>query len=82
MSTVELGIVPMGVPLPITPKHAFWIFDEQRVVVETIGTELQYDTPDDVDLYGRVWDQLDSAAAYGPQAHRLIARARRGLLGP
>ncbi|MFI6697011.1 helix-turn-helix domain-containing protein [Streptomyces sp. NPDC050433] len=81
MSTVELGIVPMGVPLPITPKHGFAIFDEQRVVVETVNTELQYDTAEDVALYGRVWDQLDSVAAYGPRAHRLIARARGGLLG-
>ncbi|MFF1401060.1 helix-turn-helix domain-containing protein [Streptomyces sp. NPDC058287] len=76
MSTVELGIVPLGAPMPLTPKHGFWIFDEERVVVETINTELQYDSADDLALYGRVWDQLDQAAAHGPKAHRLIARAR------
>lgn len=43
--TVELGIVPLGAPLPMTPKHGFWIFDESRVIVETINTELQYDDP-------------------------------------
>jgi transcriptional regulator with XRE-family HTH domain len=76
MSTVELGLVPLGAPMPLTPKHGFWIFDEERVIVETINTELQYDSADDVALYGRVWDQLAEAAAYGPRAHRLIARAR------
>lgn len=76
MSTVELGIVPLGAPLGLTPKHGFWIFDEQRVIVETINTELQYEDPRDVALYRRVWDSLDAAAVYGPQAHRLIARAR------
>lgn len=76
MSTVELGIVPLGAPMGITPKHGFWIFDEERVIVETINTELQYDAADDLALYGRVWDQLHAAAAFGPQAHRLIARAR------
>ncbi|TLQ43496.1 helix-turn-helix domain-containing protein [Streptomyces marianii] len=79
MSTVELGIVPLGAPLALTPKHGFWIFDEGRVVVETINTELQYDSADDVALYGRVWDRLAATAAYGPKAHRLIARARAQL---
>lgn len=79
MSTVELGIVPLGAPLPLTPKHGFWIFDEERVIVETVNTELSYDSADDLALYGRVWDGLYSAAAYGPQARRLIARARHAV---
>lgn len=79
MSTVELGIVPLGATMSITPKHGFWIFDEERVIVETINTELQYDSADDLALYGRVWDRLHAAAAYGPQAHRLIARARGAI---
>lgn len=80
MSTVELGVVPFGAPLVLTPKHGFWIFDEERVIVETINTELQFESADDVALYRRVWDGLDSGAVYGAQAHRLIARAR-GQLG-
>ncbi|MET8506812.1 helix-turn-helix transcriptional regulator [Streptomyces sp. NPDC004787] len=80
MSTVELGIVPLGAPLGITPKHGFWIFDEERVVVETINTEYQYGG-DDIALYGRVWDTLAAGAAYGPRAHRLIARARGAVAG-
>ncbi|MGW2562223.1 hypothetical protein ACWCXB_23800 [Streptomyces sp. NPDC001514] len=32
-----------------------------------------------VALYGRVWDRLNETAAYGPKAHRLIARARAQL---
>ncbi|MFF1359183.1 hypothetical protein [Streptomyces sp. NPDC058297] len=65
--------------MPFTPKHGFWIFDEERVVVETINTELQYDSADDLALYGRTWDQLDQAAAHAPKAHRLIARARAAI---
>ncbi|MFC9430798.1 helix-turn-helix domain-containing protein [Streptomyces sp. NPDC056987] len=79
MSTVELGVVPLGAPLPLTPKHGFWIFDEDRVVVETINTELQYEAPEDVELYGRVWDALNEVAVYGARAHRLVARARMSL---
>lgn len=81
MSTVQLGIVPLGAPLELTPKHGFWIFDEERVIVETINTELSFDAPDDLALYGRVWDGLNAAAVHGAQAHRLIARARH-LIAP
>lgn len=76
MSTMEFGIVPLGAPMSLTPKHGFWIFDEERVVVETINTELSFDSADDLALYGRAWDGLNEAAVYGAQAHRIIARAR------
>ncbi|MFJ4829878.1 helix-turn-helix domain-containing protein [Streptomyces sp. NPDC088747] len=79
MSAISLGIVPFGVPLKLTPKHGFWIFDEQRVVVETINTEFALESAEDVALYERVWDSLNEGAVYGPQAHRLIARARASL---
>lgn len=76
LSQVTLGIVPLGGRLKLTPKHGFWIFDEQRVVVETINTEFTLESAEDVALYGRVWDRLDESAVYGPGAHRLIGRAR------
>ncbi|MEU6709037.1 helix-turn-helix domain-containing protein [Streptomyces wuyuanensis] len=77
LDTVQLGIIPFGAPMAITPKHGFWIFDEQLVRVETMSTELRIDEPSDVALYGRAWDRLHEAARHGPDAHRVIARARR-----
>ncbi|MFE7478538.1 DUF5753 domain-containing protein, partial [Streptomyces sp. NPDC057575] len=82
MSTVEFGIVPLGAPMSLTPKHGFWIFDEKRVVVETINTELSFDSADDLALYGRAWDGLNEAAVNGAQAHRIIARARHVIAQP
>lgn len=79
MSSVTLGIVPFGVQLKLTPKHGFWIFDEGRVIVETINTEFTLESAEDVALYGRVWDRLAESAVTGPQAHRLIGRARATL---
>ncbi|WP_327401992.1 helix-turn-helix transcriptional regulator [Streptomyces sp. NBC_01288] len=79
LNTVALGIVPFGVQLKLSPKHGFWIFDEERVIVETINTEFTLESAEDVALYGRVWDRLDEGAVYGPQAHRLIGRARASL---
>ncbi len=82
MDGVSLGIVPLGARLRLTPKHGFWIFDEQRVVVETISTEFTLESAEDVALYTRVWERLDEGAAYGAQAHRLIMRARARLSSP
>ncbi|MFI5978068.1 helix-turn-helix domain-containing protein [Streptomyces sp. NPDC051452] len=76
---IELGIVPFGVRLKLSPKHGFWIFDEQRVVVETINTEFTLESAEDVALYGRVWDRLEEAAVCGQQARRLIGQARASL---
>ncbi|MEC3997019.1 helix-turn-helix transcriptional regulator [Actinacidiphila sp. DG2A-62] len=79
MSTVALGIVPFGVQLKLSPKHGFWVFDEKRVVVETINTEYTLESAEDIALYARAWDGLDEGAVYGAPAHRLIARARASL---
>ncbi|MYX60446.1 DNA-binding protein [Streptomyces sp. SID8382] len=79
MSSVSFGVIPLGAPLKLTPKHGFWIFDDERVIVETINTELHLESAADVTLYKRVWENLSETAVYGAQAHRLITRARACL---
>jgi len=79
MSTVELGIVPLGADLTVVPGHGFWLFDDQLVMVETIGAELRLTDQAEISLYRTVWDELAQAAVTGPKAHRLIARARASL---
>ncbi|SEE69774.1 Helix-turn-helix domain-containing protein [Streptomyces sp. 2231.1] len=76
---IKLGIVPFGARLKLSPKHGFWIFDEARVVVETINSEFTLESTEDIALYGRVWDRLGASAVYGQQARRLIGRARASL---
>ncbi|MFF7730615.1 helix-turn-helix domain-containing protein [Streptomyces sp. NPDC008001] len=79
LDRVHLSVIPLGAPLTLSPKHGFWIFDDSRVIVETINTELHLESDEDVALYGRVWDRLHQSAVSGAQAHRLIARARAAL---
>ncbi|WKU45297.1 helix-turn-helix transcriptional regulator [Streptomyces sp. VNUA116] len=79
LDRVHLSIVPLGAPLKLSPKHGFWIFDDRRVIVETVNTELHLESDEDVALYGRVWERLHRSAVRGAQAHRLIARARAAL---
>ncbi|SDM45983.1 Helix-turn-helix domain-containing protein [Streptomyces sp. cf386] len=79
MTTVELGIVPLGADMTVVPTHGFWLFDDQLVMVETIGAELRVTDRAEIDLYRTVWEELERVAVTGPQAHRLIARARATL---
>jgi transcriptional regulator with XRE-family HTH domain len=79
MSTVELGIVPLGADLSVVPTHGFWIFDERLVMVETIGAELRLTDPAELTLYRTVWDELNRVSVTGHDAHRLIGRARAAV---
>ncbi len=79
LDTVEMGIVPLGAPVTVIPKHGFWIYDDRFVTVETWNAEMWLDEPSDIALYRKVWEKQHAAAVYGPSAHRLIARARSAL---
>lgn len=75
MNTIHVGIIGFGAELTESPKHGFWIFDDQRVLVETIGAELTLTQPQEIALYRRVFDKLATCASYGAAARQLITRA-------
>ncbi|WP_097934518.1 MULTISPECIES: helix-turn-helix domain-containing protein [unclassified Streptomyces] len=79
LDTIELGVIPLGAQLRRAPTHGFWIYDRRRVIVETISTEMWLDDEDTIALYERAWDWMAEAAVHGPQARRLIGRARATL---
>lgn len=79
LDTVELGIVPLATPVKIAAGDDFWLLDGRLVIAETWHAEMWLDAPEDVALYGKVWDTLAQSALYGRQAHRLIMRARANI---
>ncbi|MEV8316462.1 helix-turn-helix transcriptional regulator [Streptomyces sp. NPDC059900] len=79
MSTVELGIIPLSASLKIPPATAFWMYDDQQVVVETWHAELWLDDAPSVETYVRTWNLLSESAVYGADAHNVISAARRAL---
>ncbi|WCD88174.1 hypothetical protein KPP03845_104579 [Streptomyces xanthophaeus] len=79
LDTVELGIVPLDAALKIPPGPGFWVYDDRQVVVETWHAELWLDDADSVATHLRVWETLREAAVFGPEAQRLISRARRAV---
>ncbi|MFJ4919181.1 helix-turn-helix domain-containing protein [Streptomyces sp. NPDC088725] len=82
LDTVDLRVIPFGTQLRRTPAHGFWIYDQRLVIVETIDTEMWLEDTDSVETYGRAWDWLLESAVQGPQARRLIGRARAALAVP
>ncbi|MFI1863621.1 helix-turn-helix domain-containing protein [Streptomyces jumonjinensis] len=79
LDTVELGIIPFDAQLRRTPSHAFWIYDQRLVIVETISTEMWLDDEESIRLYERAWEWLAESAVFGRQAQRAIGRARSFL---
>lgn len=76
LETVELAVVPHGVPLPTPPLHGFWIFDDSLVLVETLSAELAL-RDGEMAVYFRVFDALWELATHGPDAKALVSRTIR-----
>lgn len=79
LDTVRLLIVPLSAPLKIPPANGFWIMDDRLVITEDWHAELWLDDADSIALYGRVFETLRESAVDGPEAQKVITRARRSL---
>lgn len=68
MSTVELGIVPLGAPMQLTPKHGFMIKDHPKgPVQQTEQTNKRWTSPSHPDGHG-----LTKAARILAVTHTII----------
>jgi Domain of unknown function (DUF5753) len=81
LPTVELGVIPADVPVPIYPISSFLIYDRELVLVETLVDEYPVTSPDDIASYDRFFADLMAAAARGDQAVPIIQRALDDLRG-
>ena len=72
LPTVQLGVLGFGTPCTVAPLHGFWLFDDDRVVVESYSAELTLAQPQEIELYARTFDALASDASYGRDARAII----------
>jgi transcriptional regulator with XRE-family HTH domain len=79
LPNVTLGIIPMGVPLAVSPFSTFDLLDD-RVIIESHGGE---DEPGEEEsaVYARLFDQLLAEAVTGEEARRLITAAADAIRG-
>ena len=73
---VDIAILPTDARVSVVPSHGFWIFDDDRVLIETSGAELTTTDDDAIAPYRKVFAELSRAAVRGPAALRIVARAR------
>ena len=73
--SVSLGIIPMMTVRGAVPSAGFWIFDDSLVALETPTASVEVTRPQEVELYARMFGQLQASAVYGAAARALIIKA-------
>jgi hypothetical protein len=72
LPNVRLGIIGFNTQYATSPWHGFWLYDQERVVVETYSAALTLTQPQEIELYARVFDELAAVASYGRAARTII----------
>lgn len=75
LPSVTLGVVPLLTDRKGAPQTGFWMFDDELVTVETPSAGISVEDPEEIALYGRVFDHLRASAVYGPAARDLVLAA-------
>jgi transcriptional regulator with XRE-family HTH domain len=72
---VSMGIIPTVAQRGMWPTEGFWIFDNERVLVELVSAEVTVTQPREILLYERTFAELGQIAVYGAPARQLITSA-------
>src|SRR5882757_2189483 len=57
LPNVRLGIIGFETQYATSPWHGFWIYDNERVLIETLSAELDLRQPQEIELYGNAFEQ-------------------------
>ena len=79
LSNVRLGIIGFETPYVTAPWHGFWLYDNEKVLVETMSAALDLRQPQEIELYGNAFEELAAVASYGKSARAIIARVMDDL---
>lgn len=80
MPRITFGIVPAETPYRVSMTN-FAIFDNARVMVETVTAELTITQPREIAQYGRAFDVLAAQAVTGDAARQVIRAALESRTG-
>ncbi|WP_255955804.1 helix-turn-helix domain-containing protein [Streptomyces odontomachi] len=72
---VSLGVIPASAVRGMWPVEGFWIFDEERVLVDLVTAEITVTQPREITLYERTFSALADLAVYGTAARSVITSA-------
>lgn len=80
MPRITFGIVPAETPYRVSMTN-FAIFDNTRVMVETVTAELTITQPREIAQYGRAFDVLAAQSVTGDGARQMIRAALESRTG-
>lgn len=75
LSRVSLGIIPAAGQRHCLAQGSFWIFDEERVKVESVSAGLNITQPREIAIHAKAFALLQQSAAHGQAARELIQHA-------
>jgi transcriptional regulator with XRE-family HTH domain len=78
-ANVSFGIVSATIRPPLMPPENFWIYDANRVRVDTVPGQIQHKAPSDVVVYEKAFRALSGAAVYGKEARDMLRAAAGGF---
>lgn len=78
---VSIAVIPRDADRTMWSSPGFWIYDDERVLVETPTAQLTITQPREIAVYARTFAELASMAAIGSAARRLITDAITALEG-
>jgi Domain of unknown function (DUF5753) len=81
LPNVKLGIIPFETQYATSPWHGFWMYDNERVLVETYSAALDLRQPQEIELYGNAFEQLAAVASYGRAARSILNRVAEEMAG-
>jgi transcriptional regulator with XRE-family HTH domain len=73
LPSVSVGIIPLMTERAAVAAAGFWMFDHALVALETPTASIEVTRPQEIDLYGRMFEHLKTAAVYGKPARAIIA---------
>jgi len=74
MRNIRLGVIDFKTQYVTDPRHGFWLLDNDLVRIETYSAELNLRQPQEIELYGSVFEQLAAVASYGGTARAIITQ--------
>lgn len=81
LPNVRFGIIEFETQYATSPWHGFWLYDSERVLIETFSASLDLRQPQEIELYETVFEQLAAVASYGRAARGIVNRAIEDLAG-
>jgi hypothetical protein len=79
LRTVRLGVISFGTQYVTDPRHAFWLLDDDLVRFESYSAELNLRQPQEIELYGSIFESLAAIASYGSAARAIITHVMDDL---